>query len=141
VTNVALLEIRTNPTRRELQWFGVLLLLFGGVVGALLRWQSGSLTVARDVWITFGLVAAVYYAVPITRRPLFVGWIYATYPIGWVLSHVVLAAIFYIVFTAVGTLLRVFGYDPLGRRIDRSAPSYWVAREPLEDVQRYFRQY
>jgi hypothetical protein len=66
---------------------------------------------------------------------LVVGWI------GWVLSYVVLAAIFYVVFTAVGTLMRVVGYDPLARGIDRRASSYWVAREPVDDVQRYFRQY
>jgi hypothetical protein len=138
---VALLEIRTNPTKRELQWFGVLLLLFGGVVGAIVWWRTGSLTIPRYIWIAVAAVAAIYYAVPPARRPIFVGWIYATYPIGWVLSHVVLAAIFYVIFTAVGTLMRVVGYDPLARRIDRSAPTYWVAREPVDDVQRYFRQY
>lgn len=85
---MALLDIRTNPTTRELRWFGVLLLL-----------------------------------------------------IGWGLSYVVLAVIFYVVFTAIGTLMRVVGHDPLARRIDRRKSSYWVARAPVDDVQRYFRQY
>jgi hypothetical protein len=61
--------------------------------------------------------------------------------VGWVLSYVVLAAIFYVVFTAVGTLMRLLGYDPLARGIHRRASSYWVARAPVADVQRYFRQY
>lgn len=85
---MALLDIKTNPTTRELRWFGVLLL-----------------------------------------------------SIGWGLSYVVLAAIFYVVVTAIGTLMRVVGYDPLARGIDRRASSYWVAREPVDDVRRYFRQY
>jgi hypothetical protein len=80
------------------------------------------------------------FRVPLLR-PIFVGWTYAIYAIGWVLLYVVLAAIFYVVFTAVGTLMRVLGYDPLARGIQRRAPSYWVAREPVDDVQRYFRQY
>ena len=138
---MALLQIKTNPTKRELQWFGVLLLLFGGIVGALVWWRTGSVAIPRYIWIAVAIMAAIYYAAPPARKPIFVGWIYATYPIGWVVSHVVLAAIFYVVFTAVGTLMRVVGYDPLMRRIDRNAPSYWVAREPVEDVQRYFRQY
>ena len=68
-------------------------------------------------------------------------WIGAIASIVWVVSRVVLAAIFYVVVTAVGIVMRVIGYDPLARRIDRDAPSYWVAREPVDDVERYFRQY
>ncbi len=138
---MALLDIRTNPTTRELRWFGVLLLLVGWVVGALAWWWTGSVTAPRAIWIAVATVTASYYAVPAARRPIFVGWSYAASAIGWVLSYVLLAAIFYVVFTAVGMLMRVVGYDPLSRRIDRRAPSYWVAREPVDDVQRYFRQY
>ncbi len=37
--------------------------------------------------------------------------------------------------------MRVVGYDPMDRRFDRDAETYWIAREPDDDVKRYFRQF
>ena len=82
-----------------------------------------------------------YYAVKPLRRPMFVGWSYVTYPIGWVISHVLMATVYFVLFTAVGMLMRLFGYDPMTRAFDRSATTYWVRHEEPPDVSYYFRQY
>jgi hypothetical protein len=66
---------------------------------------------------------------------------YAAYPIGWVMSHVLLGIIYYGLFTPVGRLMRLFGYDPMERRFDGAAASYWVEREPIRDPSSYFRQF
>ena len=47
-----------------------------------------------------------------------------------IVSPVVLAILFYGVITPIGLLSRLFGHDPLRRRIDRAAPSYWIERKP-----------
>ena len=59
----------------------------------------------------------------------------------WTLSHVALAATYYLVLTPIGLLLRLVHGNPLDRAPDRSAASYWTARRPLRDVRRYFRQF
>jgi hypothetical protein len=47
---------------------------------------------------------------------------------------------FYLVLTPVGLLLRLLGKDPLHRKPDRSAASYWVKRAPEKiDPERYER--
>lgn len=46
------------------------------------------------------------------------------------LSPVVLALIYFGVVTPVGLLRRAFGTDPLARRFDPEARSYWIRREP-----------
>jgi hypothetical protein len=79
-------------------------------------------------------------AVPPVRRPKFLAWMYAAYPIGWVVSHRVLAIIYFGLLTPIGTLMGVFGYDPMARRFDRAAASYWVERGRNRDPARYFRQ-
>jgi hypothetical protein len=33
------------------------------------------------------------------------------------------------------------GYDPMERRFDRAATTYWVERERNVDAARYFRQF
>ena len=37
--------------------------------------------------------------------------------------------------------MRRFGYDPMNARFDGRSKSYWVAREPNEDPNCYFRQF
>ena len=71
-------------------------------------------------------------------RRLYVGLSYATYPIGFVVSSAVLAAIYYAVLTPLGLILRVCGHDPLQRR---PAASYWHKRPAPRDAASYFRQH
>jgi hypothetical protein len=66
---------------------------------------------------------------------------YAAYPIGWVVSHVLLGLIYFGLLTPVGWLMKLFGYDPMERRFDRAAASYWVERERQTDAGRYFKQF
>ena len=62
-------------------------------------------------------------------------------PIGWVVSHVLMAIAFYGVITPIGLLLRLAGRDLLEQRLDREAKSYWQPRRPVTDRRRYFRQF
>ncbi|SRR5258706_12172150 len=45
-------------------------------------------------------------------------------------SPIVIGAMYYLVFTPLGLLLRRLGKDPLRLRFDRNAASYWIHREP-----------
>ena len=58
-----------------------------------------------------------------------------------VVSYTVLAMVFYLVLTPIGLLMRLVGYDPMSRRFDKDAASYWVPREGSRKVGRYFRQF
>jgi hypothetical protein len=109
-------------------------------VGALFYWRSHAPGVARAVWIGGAALAAIYFAVPPLRRPIFLGWTYLTFPIGFVLSHVILGIVYYGVFTPAGLILRLVGHDPMQRKMDRSAKSYWAAHDPHKSLERYFRQ-
>ena len=62
-----------------------------------------------------------------------------TFPIGWVLSHLLLGAVFYCLFTPLGLIFRLIGRDALGLR--RSvAVSYWRPKPAANDLRGYFRQ-
>jgi hypothetical protein len=45
------------------------------------------------------------------------------------------------VFTPIGLFFRLIGRDPLHRRFQPEADTYWVGRRPATDVRRYFRQF
>ena len=64
----------------------------------------------------------------------------AAFPIGWTVSHLLLGSIFYLVITPIGLLLRALGHDPMERKFDREAKTYWIEHERAETA-RYFRMY
>ena len=138
---MALLEINRNPSRRDLTWFGLVLFLFFVVMGGVFGRALASDVARNGLWGAGAVLAAAYYAVPAWRRPMFVGWMYAAYPIGFVVSHVLLGLVYFGVVTPIGLLMRAVGHDPMTRRFDRAAATYWVKREPVTDVKRYFRQF
>ena len=49
---------------------------------------------------------------------------FAVFPIGWVVSHLLLGVVYFLVLTPIGLTLRALGRDPLERRFDQSASSY-----------------
>ncbi|MEO6223188.1 MAG: SxtJ family membrane protein [Vicinamibacterales bacterium] len=138
---MSLLTIDRNPSKQLLRSFGLLLAMFVPLFGALVWWRTGRIDTARTVWIAGGVLTIIYWAAPPIRRPVFVGWMYAAFPIGWTISHLLMGCIFYGVITPIAWIMRASGRDPLARTFDRSARSYWVPHERSDDIGRYFRQY
>lgn len=137
-----MIEINRNPTRRQLRQFaGILFPAFCATVGLIAFKGLDTPTWAFAIW-TFGLVSmALGLAIPAVAKLLFLGLSYATLPIGWVLSHVVLMIIYYLLMTPIGFIYRRLTRDRLRRGIDRSRKSYWRPRPGDVPTSRYFRQY
>lgn len=51
------------------------------------------------------------------------------------LGHVLVAVVFFGLLTPLALVLRLFGRDRLQLRLDRAAPSYWIARTASEGRQ------
>jgi ABC-type uncharacterized transport system permease subunit len=126
---------------RDLRWFGAIFALFFAIVGGLVRWKFGAPAAGTVIWLTAAGLTLLYYAMPPLRRLLYLGWMYVAFPIGWVISHVVLAIVYYLVFTGTGLIMRLLGHDPLQRSFEPDAPTYWVEHRPGGDRARYFRQF
>jgi hypothetical protein len=139
---VPVLDVNWNPSRRELRQFaGILLPAFAGIVGAIVVYRSGSWNTAFAIWGAAFVVGAAGLAVPAFARLVFVTWMAAAYPIGWTVSHLVLGATYYLVFTPIGLIMRWIGRDALARTGTLSEKTYWVAHEPSREPASYFRQF
>lgn len=137
-----MISINWTPSSRELRWFSGLLIVFFAIVAGIWKYKSEQTqgpAVLVSVTMTIGLLGL---AVPQAIRSVYIAWMVAAFPIGWAISHLLLAAIFFGVIMPIGLILRVLGRDPLRKSLDRSASTYWIARsaEPT-DSQRYFRQF
>ena len=65
----------------------------------------------------------------------------AVFPIGWTMSKVIMAVIFYGVFTPVAVLFRLMGRDALHLRRQPNADTYWLPKPQAAGVGQYFRQF
>lgn len=135
------LHVNAAPSPRELRTFGLLLPVFAAAAGSLLAHRTGSVAAGGVVWAGGAALAVAYLALPGLRRPVFVGASYAAAPIGWVVSHLLLLVIFWGVITPIGVLVRLFGDDPLERRMDKTADTYWARRDDVAAPRRYFQQF
>jgi len=129
-----------DPSRRDLLVFGAALPVMVAMSGFLIG-RHGGPTVRAGIWLVGGALALAYAAVPAVRRPLFVAISRLTWPIGWAVSHAVLVVVFALVVTPVALMLRLLGRDPLERRADPRAATYWVTRASSPHPRRYFRQF
>ena len=106
-----LIELNVNPTDRQLRQFaGIVIPLLavlwrpcsGGELPAARR-ASGCLCPAVA---PRGSLHLVVFLRPALARPIYVGWMYAAYPIGWVIGHVVIGVVFFLVLTPIGLVMR-----------------------------------
>ena len=136
-----MIPINRNPSEQQLRQFAFIVLpVFVALFGGLIWWRTGALSNAIIVWLIGAVVAIGAMVRPASARMLFVGLQVITYPIGLVLSTIVLAAMFYLVFTPLGVLMRLAGRDPLHLRA-REAASNWTPYKQKDDPQDAFRQY
>jgi hypothetical protein len=135
------IDLNLNPTKKELRVFGLCALAFSALVGWIVFRRTGSVPAAAAVAGVGVVCAALAFTVPQALRPLWVVLMVVNYPIGWVVTHVVMALIFYLVVTPVGVIMRLTGRDPMERGFDRAAKTYWKPRRMEHDPARYFRQY
>ncbi len=139
---MAIAEINWNPTTRDLRQFGMIWLpAFLALLGVMTFYyaESPSAAVAPAA---LALAASVTgYLRPAAIRPVFVGLMGITFPIGWVVSHAIFLFVFYFVVTPIGLLMRLAGRDALERKLDRTASTYWQPYQQETSRARYLRQF
>ena len=136
-----MIEINFHPERRDLRVFGLLLGLFLAIIAGLAWRRDASGTVIGSLLGAGAAAAVVALVVPSVLRYIYVPWMIAVFPIGWVVSHVVLAIVFFGVVMPIGVWLRWRGQDPMERSRDPKSESYWKKRPPAGAASTYFRPF
>lgn len=137
-----MIEISWNPSCKELRFFagGLVCLALALMAFGLAYWNWPGWAAAMLVALATAVTLLALFQ-PFRLKPVYLGWMVAVFPIGWVVSQVVLATVYFTVFLTIGLILRVRGHNPLRNRSDRSGKSGWLKKEPPASRDRYFRQY
>jgi hypothetical protein len=145
-----MLELNLDPDERTLRRFGLLALCVFSALGVCawrgmppLAFEPGPAraALAFGLWAlaaSAGLLALLW---PRGNRALYVGLSLLGYPVGLVVSHAVLALLFFAVFTPAGAVLRLLGKDPLQRALERDRSSYWTQARGRRPKPSYFRPF
>ena len=136
-----LVRINTHPSGRDLHVFGVAWLVFGLAGLWLLVWKDAS-TGVLGWWTAFGVGGplAGWVCTAFMRRAYLV-LAFVAYPVGFVVSHVILAIIFYLLITPTGLLLRLCRPGFFSKQADQAKETYWQTKGGRKDARRYFKQY
>lgn len=129
------------PTKRDMNILAVLFLIIPCAIGAhLLYWRESS---NGWIWIGIGVVLFACRFIPPLFRYMFGKWVALSIIIGYFISRILLTLIFFLVITPTGLLMKLFGKDPMDRRLDKQASTYWVKHEqPSENtIERYEKQF
>lgn len=136
---MSLIRINRQPTRGQLRVFALSWLVFVGAWG-IAAGRHHHPEAARWLVAAALAVAALGLVFPPRVRPVYLALTYVTFPVGYVVSYLVLGALFFVVLTPLGMLMRLFGYDPLGASFSKTASSYWIPRDPAKKSVSYFDQ-
>ena len=136
-----MIEVKKDFSKTELLWFGPLFALFTGLIAWILvrrfHWNQAALVLGALA----AVLIVVYYLAPSLQTRIYRGWMLSVAPIGFVVSHILLALVFYLVLTPIGLIMRGLGHDPMLRKVDPAATTYWVPRKQVSESRSYFRQF
>ena len=144
---MAAIRLNLDPSDRQLSQFGSI----GFIAFPFLGWflsgrpsptgwfnePSILLALGAALGLAFGIIA---FLKPAFLKYAFIAMTIAAYPIGFVISEIVVLLIYFLVFVPIGLVFRVMGRDALQREIDPQAKTYWETKDEVQDVESYFRQ-
>ena len=133
---MALVEIDWEPSPRKLRQFGVGLLVFAAVLGALLLRRGRP----AGNWV-LGIGAALgllTLAAPAAGRWVYKAWMSVAFVMGTAMSWLLLALLYYGVLTPLAVVFRLLGRDELRLR-QAKGDSYWTPIAMPEDKSSFER--
>ena len=136
-----MLDINLHPSERILRQFAAAWLLVLSGLAANQWLMRGNARIAAALLALAVLVGVAGLVRPRAVRWLFVSSTVAAFPIGWVVSQVMLVVLFIGVITPVALMFRLQGRDRLSRKPTPGQTSYWKPKITTEDMGRYLRQY
>ena len=110
------------------------------VLGLLSVWRAWGISTASIILWSIGIVLAIAALVPGLGRLAYLAVYLPTSIVGYVLSNVILALMFFLVITPLGIILRLIGKDLLQQR-RRQTTTQWTPVKGVKTEDSYYRQF
>jgi len=139
---MSLIKINWYPGPKELRNFGTISLIASALIAILLYVLKGLGIQWTAIIFAIGFIIFLSSVISVKlTRMIYLGLILVTLPIGLAVSFTLLAAFYFLLLAPLGLFFRLIGRDPLRRKFDSTADSYWLTRRPPDKLDRYFHQF
>ena len=119
-----------NYDKKTLREFGLvfaggLIIFFGLLIPWIFDkpwiWQDGG---ARWPWIGAAVFAVTGLIFPMALKPIYFIWMKIGHVLGWINTRIILGLVFFVLFAPLALMFRLFGRDPMQRKLEDDSPSY-----------------
>lgn len=142
ISGIAIIEEIQNIKGDKSDWkkFGITMGVILAIIGSLLFWKKNNyfeyLFFLAAAFLILGLI------LPVVLKPVYKVWMALAVVMGFIMTKVIMVFIFYLIVTPIGLIARLTGKKILDMKVDKSAKSYWIAREKAQMVKSdYERQF
>ena len=120
-------EIKNIKSEKsDLRKFGITIGVILLVIAGFLFWkEKESFQIILAIGITLFIAGIVK---PNILKPVYWMWMVFATILGWVMTRVILSLLFFLMFTPIGLISRLFGKQFLGLKWKHSQQSYWNMR-------------
>jgi hypothetical protein len=135
------MDVDLHPDNRKLQHFAAALIVLLCVL-AVREFLRAEVTAASILLAVAGASVLCALTKAQLLRPVYVALTVVTFPIGWTISQLIIAVLYYGLITPVAALLRLAGRDRLRlKRPTQRRDTYWIERKGDDEPGRYLKQF
>lgn len=133
-------HVKWRPDRRELRRFAVAMLVGFSLLGLFAAWRAKEVGNGSIILWAIGVSLAMGAFVPKLGRVAYLGVYLPSSIMGYVVSNVILALMFFLVITPLGIILRLMGKDLLQQRRPKQK-AMWTPVKAVKMEDSYYRQF
>ena len=119
---------KLNLDKRTLRKFGMTMAIAFLIISGLLFFRH------KHTGAVYSLIISCVFFItgttlPIFLNPVYMAWMRVAYILGWLTTRLILIILFYLFFTPVGLLIRLFKVDLL--EVKKKKETYWKDKEKV----------
>jgi len=130
---------RLAITRKKLREFCLLFCAVSGILGGIGFWKANPYW-TRFVAVSIGFFLAGFFFPMAFRQPYRL-WMSLAFIMGWFMTRLILTSAFFLIMTPMAMLLKLLRKDILEEGLKKEAGTYWKRYEPVQDKERYKKQF
>ena len=112
--------------KSDLRKFGITIGVILLIIAGFLFWSGKE---SLQILFVLGAVLLVLgFTIPVILKPIYWVWMIFATILGWIMTRVILSLLFYLIFTPIGLVARLFGKQFIELKWDDSKDSYWNYR-------------
>jgi len=134
-------EIKNIKTeKKDFRKFGIFVGIILMIIGGILFWKEKE---NFEVWLIIGIILFVAgLAIPIILRPIYWVWMVFATVLGWFMTRIILGLFFYVIFTSIGLISRLFGKQFIELKWNKKDSTYWNYRSnSVFEKEKYEKQF